>query len=58
MNREFKALTEQPEKLCVGDLIQAVKDLREFLYQEKLKKQELQKCLDAQAFEALTDRLS
>jgi hypothetical protein len=44
--REFKALTEIPEKMGVGDLNQAVKDLREMLHQEKIKNQELKKSLN------------
>lgn len=37
ISREFNALTRIPEEMNVGELNQAVRDLREMLYQEKLK---------------------
>ena len=36
-SQTFKALIEQPEKLSVGDLNQAIKDLRELLYQKEFR---------------------
>ena len=44
--RQRKATVAQPESLCVGDLNQAVKDLREMLYQKQLKIQDLQAQVD------------
>lgn len=41
-NREYNALTRIPEEMPVGELNQAVKDLREMLYQSQLKIQSLE----------------